>query len=246
MNNNTINYLKGNYEVRAKELQKSISATNSVLNQLLSDLTADTSKLQKSKKYSEALEIVKIQQDVNQVIQENNKFTKAFDFKDEPIQSTATLTRPVTEHVDYDEYSVDNKVPYSLDEDFRHTRPHAFSIGKDTVLVSTWRELLIKTAEYLNKKDPELFKTFLTDKSMFWGDKANFVTKEEDVRDGVLIDGSNIYVETSKDSIATRQLVKRMIAKYGIKEEDYKVYLRANYASRHESKEDVEDESKTK
>lgn len=238
MNNNTINYLKGNHEAKTKRLQESIDNTNSVLNELLNELTADTGRLQRNRRYSEALEIVKIQQDVNQAIHENSSFAKSLELKDEPIQSTtiATAPRPAAEQVDYEEYLVDNKIPYSLDEDFRHTRPHAFSIGEDVVPVSTWRELLIKTAEYLNRKNPDLFKTFLTDKSMFWGEKANFVLNEEDVRDGVLIDGSNIYIETSKDSIATRQLVKRMISKYEIKEEDYKVYLRANYAPIHENK----------
>ena len=96
--------------------------------------------------------------------------------------------------------------------------------------------MLVKTAEYLNNLNPELFSTFVDDKSMRWGDKVNFTKNAKALREPTLIEGSGIYVETSKDSIAVRQLVIKMLEIFNIDIKNYKVFLRADYTPIHETK----------
>jgi len=247
MDMNTINFLKENYEQRTLELSNSFKTTNSILDKLLNDLNSYIQKLQKDKNYNETLEVVRIQRKINIEMESNNETLKYLKFDKEPIKETKNKAKKTkrtktkkskskTDNVNYDEYSVDTKIPHELNEDFRHKRPHAFTIKGDYIEISTWKEMLVKTSEYLYNLNPKIFKSFIDDKSLSWGGKINFTKDKSLVRDGALIEGSNIYIETSKDSIAVKQLIIKMISKYEIKTSDYQVFLRADYTPLHEYK----------
>ena len=54
----------------------------------------------------------------------------------------------------YSEYVVDDTIPHSLYEDFRHIRPKAFEIDGQRVDANTFKEVLGETCKYLLSKDP--------------------------------------------------------------------------------------------
>jgi uncharacterized protein YeeX (DUF496 family) len=49
----------------------------------------------------------------------------------------------------------------------------------------------------------------------------------------LLLENSNIYIETSKTSNAVRQLVKKMLDKYEIDFNNYNIFLRADASERY-------------
>jgi len=49
----------------------------------------------------------------------------------------------------------------------------------------------------------------------------------------LLLENSNIYIETSKTSNAVRQLVKKMLDKYEIDFNNYNIFLRADASEKY-------------
>lgn len=248
MNTKTIGFIKENNEGRALELSESLKLMNNVLDKLLKDIILNNQKLQKNKDYDSVIESIKAQEDINNQIDFNLKLvdkidiqinsTEEYDNKNEVEQSEEG------DISDYDEYSVDTNIPHNLQEDFRFKRPHAFELQGKLVNVSTWREMLISTCNLLHKINPDIFKSFVTDKSMSWGNTYNFAKDKSLLREPTLIKGSKVYIETSKDSIAVKQLIIRMLNKYGIDISEYKVYLRADYSPKYQDKEQQDTEKK--
>lgn len=55
---------------------------------------------------------------------------------------------------DYDKYTIDKNIEYSLYENFTHKRPYAFKLLDDRLIrVKTWQEMLIKVCESLIEVD---------------------------------------------------------------------------------------------
>jgi hypothetical protein len=230
MDMKTINFIKKNYSKRTNELGKSLNATNSVLENFLEDLNKETAKLQSNKEFGKVIDVINTQQKIFELMENHSKIIDSLRVEKETIQKTNA------EDVDYGQFEVDTTKPYNLNMDFRHKRPHAISINDDFIEISTWKEMLVKTAEYLYNLNPELFNTFLTEKSLMWGDKVNFTKDPKKLREAARIEGSDIYVEISKDSIAVRQLVIKMLEIFNIDTSNYKVYLRADYTPLHDPK----------
>lgn len=239
MNKSTISFLKGKYGNRAIELEDRFSSINIILKNVLKDLIDETQDLQINRKYNEVMNVIEIQKSINDAMDLNLNVINELKLDDNQEKLVAEENKKAkkTENtqttLDYDEYLVDTNIPHNLQEDYRHKRPHAFSINDHYVEVSTWKEMLAATCDYLYNLNPEIFKSFVDDKSMHWGKTYNFSKDINALRTGTLVNGSDIYIETSKDSIAVRQLVIKMLEKYMLDLSVYKVFLRADYTERH-------------
>lgn len=221
MNKKIISALK-NYD-KSGELKSNLIATNNSLEKITKKLIAETQNLQKNKKYQEVIELIEAQKSLSQFIERNEEIID--EIEDSPITEA---TYPLTE-----DFCIDPDKPFDLNQDFRFTKPYAFQINKDIVEVSSWREVLIETANYLNRLNPDIMQSFIEDKSMHWGDTFNFATDKNSLRNPALIENSNIYIETSKTSNAVRQLVKKMLDKYEIDFNNYNIFLRADASERY-------------
>lgn len=243
-----IDFIKENYESYAAELEDKVSSVNIVLNDLLKDLINEAQSLQKDRNYSDVIKIVEVQKEVNDALKSNKDLIKRFQIEGQPVQVTEEQAtdeewednsvqdkereRNLERLRRYDEYAVDNTIPHDLKEDYRFKRPFAFQLEKHYQKAFTWREVLIKTCEYLNELDPKMFESFASDDSMQWGDTFNFSKDKALLRSPQLIKNSDVYVKTTKDANAVRQLVIKMLDKYGFKMDDYKIFLRADYTER--------------
>lgn len=231
MKENVTEFLKENYPGRAIQLEDKFKSVNVVLLDILRDLLAEAQRMLENKDYNQAMSLIETQKNVNELLNSNRKIISQLEIEDEQVQKEDNKRLRGN-----DEYLVNTDVPHGLNEDFRFKRPYAFSMGNHYQEVSTWKEMLVATCEYLNKLDPKKFESFADDKTMQWGQTYNFSKNKNLLRTGTLIEGSKVYVETSKDSIAVRQLIVKMLDRFELNTDDFKVFLRADYTDRRKEK----------
>ncbi|MGL4849192.1 MAG: hypothetical protein ACRC28_09745 [Clostridium sp.] len=134
----------------------------------------------------------------------------------------------------YDDYLVDTKVEHSLYESLTYKRPCAIKIEEKLIEIKDWKSALVETLNYLAQKDYQIVSGFTEDPKMH-GKKVKYFSKVESeiIRDPRKIDKANIYVETSLSANGIRNLLVKILKKFNIKLNDYKIYLKADYSELH-------------
>ncbi|MBP2028758.1 uncharacterized protein YeeX (DUF496 family) [Acetoanaerobium pronyense] len=156
------------------------------------------------------------------------------DSVEEDIIKMEDLDKDLKELPDYESLRVDENIPYTLYDDFTYKRPSGFEIFGIRYYCKDWKDVLVSTCEILAENDMLKFQSFLNDKTM-QGRKVNYFCKnKEDIRAPRKINGTNIYVMTNMSANQTRNVIERMLRKYNIRINDYKLFLKADYSSRHE------------
>jgi hypothetical protein len=116
---------------------------------------------------------------------------------------------------------------HSLDEDFTFTRPIAFTLGNLTVKdVPTWSDLYAAICRHLAQRDPSRFAklpddpqfTTAQDRRMFGRDPRGYK------RSPFISQG--IYADTNISANNTCDMIKKVLAFFGIEPESLKIYLR--------------------
>ena len=130
---------------------------------------------------------------------------------------------------DYDQYTIDKNIEYSLYENFTHKRPYAFKLLDDRLIrVKTWQEMLIKVCENLIEVDEEKIIGFEELEHMNGKKKKYFSSKSKGMRNPKRV-ANKIYVETNQSANSIRNLLIKILKEYGLKTGDLKIYLRADY-----------------
>ena len=134
----------------------------------------------------------------------------------------------------YSDYLVDTEVEHNLYEDLTHKRPCAFKIEGTRVEIKDWKGALVKTIDYLAKKDPSIVRSFVDDSKMN-GKKVIYFSRVKlpTMRAVVEIKSVNIYVTTNLSANGIRNLLIKILNKYNIRLSDYKLYLKADYSELH-------------
>lgn len=134
----------------------------------------------------------------------------------------------------YSDYLVDTEVEHNLYEDLTHKRPCAFKIEGTRVEIKDWKGALVKTIDYLAKKDPSIVRSFVDDSKMN-GKKVIYFSRVKlpTMRAVVEIKSVNIYVTTNLSANGIRNLLIKILNKYNIRLSDYKIYLKADYSELH-------------
>ena len=130
---------------------------------------------------------------------------------------------------DYDKYTIDKNIEYSLYENFTHKRPYAFKLLDDRIIrVKTWQEMLIKVCERLIEVDEKKIIGFEELEHMNGKKKKYFSSKSKGMRNPKRV-ANKIYVETNQSANSIRNLLIKILKEYGLKTGDLKIYLRADY-----------------
>lgn len=134
----------------------------------------------------------------------------------------------------YSDYLVDMDVEHTLYEDLTHKRPCAFKIKDTRIEIKDWKGALIETLNYLAQIDPEIIRSFVDNPKMH-GKKVIYFSriKLPTMRAAREIKLANIYVETNLSANGIRNLLVKILNKYNIKLNDYKIYLKADYSELH-------------
>ena len=137
--------------------------------------------------------------------------------------------------VDYDAYRVDETVSYDLFTPITFKRPEAFSFKESKYNVATWNGMLVKICGLLNQEDSNIFKEFVNDKSMQGKRKARFALEKNQLRKGIKVKGSDVYIETNLSANDIRKTILAMLDKFSISSDAVKLYLAKDLTALHES-----------
>lgn len=135
---------------------------------------------------------------------------------------------------DYKDLQLDPEIPHTLYDSLTHKRPAGFEVLGKRYEATDWKSVLIRTCELLAATDKALFQSLTRDRTMQGRKIPYFVDDPSGMRSPREIEGTGVYLMTNLSANQIRNIIERMLRKYGIKVKDYKVYLRADYAARHE------------
>lgn len=88
---------------------------------------------------------------------------------------------------------------------------------------------MLKSVKYSAEKDPVKFKTFVNDKSMQGKKVSYFCNNQKGIREPRHVKGTDIYLMTNMNANRIRNIIVKMLRRYDVKINDFKIYLRADY-----------------
>lgn len=168
------------------------------------------------------------------VLKEYSNLLQLDDEIEEEIIHKGNLEDESKEFPDYESLRMDQNIPYILYDDYTHKRPDGFEIFGMHQNAKDWKEMFVKTCEILAEKDPTKFNTFVNDKFMQGRKVSYFCKDQKGIRDPQCVNGTDIYLMTNMNANQVKNVIERMLRRYDIKISDYKMYLKANYTTRHE------------
>ena len=123
--------------------------------------------------------------------------------------------------------SIDEKEFYTIDDDFDITgkKPISFEIDGQKFNVKSWKEILIKTLEYLSEIDLSIVKSFTQDNDFQGRERRIISTNKDDMRNHIqLKDG--IFVETNLSANSIIANIKLICEKFGLDNDDFIYYVK--------------------
>lgn len=135
--------------------------------------------------------------------------------------------------VNYENFRVDESVPYDLMTDFRYMKPAAFSLDGIRYPARLWKLVLLKTCELLWKKNNSVFESFVNDKFMQGKTRIYFSNNKDNMVKPELIKGTEIYVETNLSANSIRDMIIKILDKYRIPHAAYQIFLSKDLSPLH-------------
>jgi hypothetical protein len=231
-----VEYVRTNFPKDASEVCDSLELLNLALDDLLDNANRQISALHKNKNYDKSMELLMISKEVSSFQTYISEYVTMLnieseideeDFSDESDISAEQKIIP-----NYAEYTVDSSIPHSLYEDFTHKKATAFSIAGARYEAKDWKDVLLQTCDILSEIDSDKFYIFIDDPVMK-GRKVSYFGKTYIEKKNYKLKNIDIYVWTNLSANHIRNLIRKLLKKYGIKISEFYVYLRADYSSLH-------------
>ncbi len=232
-----ISFLKTEFPKDALEIQECIELLNQCIGGSVESIRSAFNTAFDNRDYTKMLSIQEMLKIVDQVQEKLEDYTERLQLDEEieeDILNDDNSVDELKELPDYDSLRVDQNIPYTLYDDYTYKRPAGFEIFGVRQDAKDWKDVFVSTCEALAKKDSATFETFVNDKSM-QGRKVPYFCKDpKGIRAPRKVDGTDVFVMTNMSANQVRNVVERMLRKYGIKVNDYKLFLKADYTARHE------------
>lgn len=211
------------------EINSSIYLLNETLKETKESISGSITDLLKEDNHAEAREYIDASEQLKEYINELDSLINDIN------QITSKKSDKIESH-NYEEYSVDNKKPHSLDEDFKFKRPYAFVLNESGKKVHNWRQMLKETCNILIDIDENKFGNFITDDD-FKGRKRDYISNTTNKMNSPIEVGNednHFYVEGNLSANSIIDLIKKLLLKYDFDLDEYKIYLKADYTDLHE------------
>lgn len=232
-----ITFLKTEFPKDAIDIQECIELLNQSIDGSVENIKGAFNAAFDKQDYERLNELQEILKSVDRIQSKLEEYTNLLQLDDEieeEIISKENLENESKVLPDYEALRVDPNIPHTLYDDYTYKKPAGFEIFGNRKNAKDWKEVLIKTCEILTEKDLAKFNTFVNDKSM-QGRKISYFSKDQKgIRAPRCVKGTDIYLMTNMSANQIRNVIERMLRRYDIKINDFKIYLNADYTARHE------------
>jgi len=231
-----ISFLKNEFPKDAFDIQECLDLLNQCIEGSVEKIkdaykvAIDKCDFQKTTILNEILQSI---HKVHGKLEEYSKLLQIDDDIEEEIIQKENLENEPEELTDHDSFRVDKNIPYTLYYDYTYKRPAGFEVFGMRHDAKDWKEMFVKICEILAEKDPMTFKTFVNDKSMQGRKVSYFCKDQKDIRSPKHVKGTDIYIMTNMSANQIRNVIERMLRRYDIKINDFKIYLKADYTVMH-------------
>lgn len=232
-----ISFLKTEFPKDALDIQECIELLNQSLGGSVESIKGAFNSAIDKRDYQKLTNLQEMLQSVDRIQSKFEEYSNLLQLDDEieeEIIRKENLEDESKELPGYDTLRVDQNIPYTLYDDYTHKRPAAFEIFGVREEAKDWKEVFVKTCEVLANKDLLKFNKFVNDKSMQGRKIPYFCKDNRGIRAPRKVKGTDIYVMTNMSANQVRNIIERMLRKYSIKINDYKLFLKADYTARHE------------
>lgn len=231
-----IEYARKFFPQHAAEISDALEMFGFTLDDLLNKLNGELMLAHKNREYDKSNELVELSKTVTEIQDEISRYVALMHIEEEDEEEeTAEEEEPDSGQktvLDYAQYAVDSTVPHSVDESFTNTKVAAFMLKNKRLEVNNWKDMLLKTCEYLHDLDADRFMRLVNDPQMR-GRKIQYFSKTLVVGKNAKLKDLDIYVWTNQSANSIKNLIKKMLIKYGIKVNDCQIFLRADYSPLH-------------
>lgn len=230
-----ISFFKNEFPKDALEIQECIELLNHSIGGSVESIKGTFSTAIDMRDYSKMSTLQDLLATVDNIQNKLDEYLNMLQLDDEIEDSLIENEDMIEKELpDYDSLRVDQNIPYTLYDDYTYKRPAGFEIFGVRYEAKDWKDVFVKTCEALASKDFSKFCEFVNDKSM-QGRKVQYFCKDpKAIRAPRRVKGTDIYVMTNMSANQVRNVIERMLRKYGIKISEYKLYLKADYTTRHE------------
>lgn len=130
---------------------------------------------------------------------------------------------------DYSLYAVNDKIPHNLNENFKRKKPCAFIIEDTRILADHWNRMLIKTCEYLAKKDAKFFDEIVIKEKVKIGNGIKFSLYKSKVTKEYKLPFAVGYMDMQLTANSVKMIIKKLLNIYGIDRNKFTIFLRADF-----------------
>lgn len=232
--------IKQEFPEEGKDLWESIDLVTSAVDAIYDSMTEKVTELMKDlelDRVSSYVEYSKSLLDLRTILLEcSGLLENETELEEEIATIDEDEAKERTYIPNYEAYQVDSTIEHSLYENFTHKKACAFRFCGEYVEVVNMKWVLVETCGLLAKINLKKMESFLNDKSMKGRKVSYFDSKcviENNITKNERIPGTDIYVWTSSSCNMTRNLLKKLLKKYNIGLNQFKIYLRADYADLH-------------
>lgn len=216
----------------SEEISDALDMLSYSLEELLNSVSGELTRAHKSKDYNKGVELWGLSEFVSMVQSEINEYSAAMLSKEESEEDDSDGLDEQITAPDYSLYSVDSSIPHTFAESFTHTKITALQIVNKRFDVKDWKDALIQTCNYLIDLDKSRFIKMTSDPVMK-GRKISYFGKDSVERKNAKINDSDLYVWTNLSADRIKTLIKKMLMKFGIKTNDCRIFLRADFSPLH-------------
>ncbi|MCM1182212.1 MAG: hypothetical protein NC337_02425 [Roseburia sp.] len=231
-----IDFCKQNYPERTIDLCEALDLIIDALTNLKSDLGKSIPTLIDNDDYDSVDEYKNHAKTVAQIIQNLNNISNDITIDsledDEQISETVELNNI---DINYNDkaFNADSNIPHTLYEDFTYTKPAGIEIENTYLEANEWRDVFNKCCQYLLNKDPNIFLSFLSDTTMQGRKCKYFSYDSSELREGMRVKGSKIYIEYNVNATFVRNIIIKMLEKYEILKRNCHIFIRRDSTSLH-------------
>lgn len=254
--NNVIEFINNEFPSEAEELCSAIDLLVETITELNEKIEDKRHNKYEGKQFREIFDLYRNQSlalyDIIDTLNEYiENLTPDFDMSDSDdmddsisellnVEDNSKEQATILKRLDIPDYkdarlNADTSVRHTLYENFTFKRPCAFEIQGTTIDVSQWREMLIKTCEYLYNLDggAKVFDDIILSDNMNGRKRRYFSRNKSEIASPLHIGNSDIYVIGNLSANDIRDLVAKLLNKFRIPKKNFSVYIQRDLSSLH-------------